>query len=93
MIEARARQEEGLIVRNRIVWVKKSGHPDPVRDRLVNRHEYILHFALNGYYYDLFGYAEVFSPGYPPAARTRETSGKLPRNATWDPILRHFLRK
>lgn len=36
--------------------------PDPVRDRLAARHEYILHFALNGYYYDLFGYAERYSP-------------------------------
>ena len=45
------------ILRNRIIWVKKGGSPDPARDRLVNRHEYILHFAKNGYYYDLFGYA------------------------------------
>lgn len=45
------------ILRNRIIWVKKGGNPDPARDRLVNRHEYILHFAKNGYYYDLFGYA------------------------------------
>ncbi len=60
LVEASARQE-GFIVRNRIVWVKKSGSPDPVRDRLASRHEYILHFALNGYYYDLFGYAQQFS--------------------------------
>lgn len=49
------------ILRNRIVWVKEGGMPDPVRDRLANRHEYILHFAGNGYYYDLFGYAEHYS--------------------------------
>jgi hypothetical protein len=35
--------------------------PDPVRDRLAGRHEYILHFTANGYYYDLFGYAERYS--------------------------------
>jgi hypothetical protein len=30
---------------------------------LTGRHEYVLHFALNGYYYDLFGYAERYSLG------------------------------
>ena len=35
--------------------------PEPARDRLASRHEYILHLALNGYYYDLFGYAEQYS--------------------------------
>ncbi|MDT5123255.1 MAG: hypothetical protein QOC96_2737 [Acidobacteriota bacterium] len=50
------------ILRNRIIWVKKGGMPDPVQDRLTGRHEYILHFAVNSYYYDLFGYAERYSP-------------------------------
>ncbi|MFT3685724.1 MAG: site-specific DNA-methyltransferase [Phycisphaerales bacterium] len=61
-----AAREAGLMVRNRIIWVKKAGHPDPAKDRLANRHEYILHLAVNGYYYDLFGYAETYSPGTPP---------------------------
>jgi len=59
-VEIRARQA-GLIVRNRIVWMKNGGKPEPARDRLASRHEYILHFARNGYYYDLFGYAEQYS--------------------------------
>jgi DNA modification methylase len=62
LIEASARKA-GWILRNRIIWVKKGGMPDPVRDRLAGRHEYILHFAVNGYYYDLFGYAEHYSLG------------------------------
>jgi DNA modification methylase len=62
LIEAEARRA-GFVVRNRIVWVKKGGQPDPVKDRLAGRHEYILHFAVNGYYYDLFGYAEKYSVG------------------------------
>lgn len=62
LIEASARRA-GWIVRNRIIWVKKGGMPDPVKDRLANRHEYILHFALNGYYYDLFGYSRSYSVG------------------------------
>ncbi|HMG76075.1 MAG TPA: site-specific DNA-methyltransferase [Pyrinomonadaceae bacterium] len=57
-VEAKA---HGWRLRNRIVWVKTGGTPDPAKDRLAPRHEYILHFALNGYYYDLFGYAEQYS--------------------------------
>ena len=59
-VETSARKM-GLIVRNRIVWIKRGGNPEPARDRLASRHEYILHFARNGYYYDLFGYAEQYS--------------------------------
>ncbi len=62
LIEAGS-HDHGWIVRNRIIWVKKVGMPDPARDRLTSRHEYVLHFARNGYYYDLFGYAEVYSSG------------------------------
>jgi DNA modification methylase len=61
MIEESARKN-GWIVRNRIIWVKKGGMPDPVKDRLANRHEYIIHFVIkDGYYYDLFGYADLYS--------------------------------
>lgn len=62
LVEASARRA-GWVLRNRIIWVKKGGMPDSAQDRLAGRHEYILHFAVNGYYYDLFGYAERFSPG------------------------------
>jgi len=62
LIEASSR-ENGWILRNRIVWFKKGGMPDPVKDRLTSRHEYILHLAVNSYYYDLFGYAERYSRG------------------------------
>ena len=53
----------GWILRNRIVWMKRGGMPDPAQDRLTGRHEYILHFTIDGYYYDLFGYAELYSLG------------------------------
>lgn len=62
LVEAHARSA-GWLLRNRIIWVKRGGMPDPVQDRLTSRHEYILHFAVNSYYYDLFGYAERYSPG------------------------------
>lgn len=62
LVEASARRA-GWILRNRIIWVKKNGMPDPVKNRLASRHEYILHFAVGDYYYDLFGYAQKYSVG------------------------------
>lgn len=65
-IEAAA-VDDGWLIRNRIIWAKTSGMPEPARDRLVNRHEYIIHLAPRpGYYYDLFGYAEMVGNGANP---------------------------
>lgn len=65
-VEAAAR-DDGWIVRNRIVWAKSGGTPDPVRDRLANRHEYILHLTVtHNYYYDIFGYSQRFGNGSNP---------------------------
>lgn len=49
LVEANARSA-GWILRNRIIWVKRGGMPDPVQDRMTGRHEYIPHFAVNSYY-------------------------------------------
>lgn len=64
-----AAQEAGWTVRNRIVWVKDGGIPDPAKDRLKNRYEYIIHFTprRRGYYYDQFGYAEKYGNGTGPS--------------------------
>ncbi|WP_076070480.1 DNA-methyltransferase [Sphingomonas montana] len=63
-----AAQADGWILRNRIIWVKEGGMPDPAKDRLKSRHEYILHFVQRrrGYYYDQFGYAEKYGNGTGP---------------------------
>lgn len=59
--------DDGWILRNRIIWTKEGGMPDPVKNRLANRHEYILHLAASDdYYYDIFGYAEAFGNGANP---------------------------
>lgn len=59
-----AAREDGWLVRNRIVWAKESGTPDPARNRLVGRHETVLHLAPRaGYFYDLWGYAQRFGSG------------------------------
>jgi DNA modification methylase len=55
-IEARRR---GWLIRNRIIWAKTRGMPSPARNRLANRHEYVIHFTrTTDYYYDLQGFAE-----------------------------------
>jgi DNA modification methylase len=57
----------GWLVRNRIIWAKEFGMPDPVKNRLANRHEYVIHLALKpDYYYDLVGYAEAIGNGANP---------------------------
>ena len=62
-----AASDAGWIVRNRIVWAKDAGMPDPVRNRLASRYEYILHFSMgHDYYYDMFGYSERYGNGSNP---------------------------
>lgn len=65
-IEAAA-GDDGWIVRNRIIWSKDAGMPEPVRNRLASRHEYIIHLAAKAnYYYDLFGYSTSIGNGSNP---------------------------
>lgn len=63
-----AAHDAGWTVRNRIVWIKDAGMPDPAKDRLKSRHEYIIHFTMKrrGYFYDQFGYAEKYGNGTGP---------------------------
>lgn len=65
-IEAAA-GDDGWIVRNRIIWAKDGGMPDPAQNRLANRYEYVLHLvARHDYYYDLFGYSRAIGNGANP---------------------------
>lgn len=62
-----AAYDDGWTLRNRIIWAKDGGMPDPAKNRLANRHEYILHFTkARNYYYDSFGYSERFGNGSTP---------------------------
>lgn len=86
-IEAAARDDQ-WIVRNRIIWAKELGMPEPAQNRLANRHEYILHLAAsNDYYYDLFGYSEIYGNGSNPGdiwyINPRPTTG--PHTAPFPP--------
>lgn len=59
--------DDGWLVRNRIIWAKESGMPEPAKNRLANRHEYIIHFVSSAkYFYDLAGYAEANGNGANP---------------------------
>lgn len=59
--------DDGWMIRNRIIWAKNSGMPDSAKNRLVSRHEYIIHFVKKRtYYYDLLAYAQKFGNGSNP---------------------------
>lgn len=59
--------DAGWILRNRIIWSKEKGMPEPAKNRLANRHEYILHFTKSSnYYYDIVGYSEQYGNGANP---------------------------
>jgi DNA modification methylase len=65
---ARQAQKEGWIIRNHIIWAKNNGIPSPADDRLVPRHEHIYHLVQNedDYYYDLFGYSQIYEDSSNP---------------------------
>lgn len=62
-----AARDAGWIVRNRIIWAKDSGMPDPAQNRLASRYEYIFHLCpSHDYYYDMFGYSQKYGNGTNP---------------------------
>jgi DNA modification methylase len=69
--------DDGWIIRNRIIWAKESGMPEPAQNRLANRHEYIIHLvAQHDYYYDLFGYSQAMGNGANPGDVWRFNPGR-----------------
>jgi DNA modification methylase len=75
--------DHGWKVRNRLIWAKEGGMPEPARNRLANRHEYVIHLTPSRtYYYDLHGYSERYGNGANPGdvwsiALARNMSGHL----------------
>lgn len=70
---------DNWVVRNRIIWEKKTGMPEPAKNRLANRHEYIFHLVPSknsSYYYDLFGYSEKYGNGANPGDVWRIRPGR-----------------
>lgn len=63
-----AAREDGWTLRNRIIWVKSGGVPEPARNRLAPRYEFILHLTTRpgNYYYDLFSYSQAYGNGSNP---------------------------
>lgn len=59
--------DDGWKLRNRVIWAKEGGMPEPSKTRLANRHEYILHLTpTSNYYYDIVGYSEKYGNGANP---------------------------
>lgn len=51
---AAALQEQGWIVRNRVIWAKTTPLPSPIADRLTNGYEFVYHLVKQPrYHYDL----------------------------------------
>lgn len=62
-----AAMDLGWTVRNRIIWAKTGGMPEAVKNRLVSRHEYVIHLVRqDDYYYDLHGYSHAVGNGTNP---------------------------
>lgn len=75
-VEAAA-ADDRWIIRNRIIWAKDGGMPEPAQNRLANRHEYIMHLvARHDYYYDLFGYSQAIGNGANPGDVWRINQGR-----------------
>lgn len=65
-VEAAA-NDDGWLIRNRIIWSKTRGMPDPAQNRLASRYEYVIHLVpTDDYYYDLFKYSSEFGNGTNP---------------------------
>jgi DNA modification methylase len=72
-----AAADDGWIIRNRIIWAKHGGMPEPAQNRLANRHEYVLHLVpRHDYYYDLFGYSKAIGNGANPGDVWRFNPGR-----------------
>jgi len=66
-------QNDGWILRNKIIWHKPNHMPSSVKDRLANTWEYIFHFVKSRrYYYDLDSIREPHKTGTPRADRDLE---------------------
>ncbi|MHA7268376.1 DNA-methyltransferase [Arthrobacter sp. HLT1-20] len=74
---ARLLQEDGWILRNKIIWAKPNPMPTSVRDRLTATHEVIYLFAKQPcYFFDLdsIRIPHLSKPGSPPSKRSRRPS-------------------
>lgn len=64
---ANALRDDGWYIRNEIMWSKEGGMPEPAKNRLANRHEFIFHLTQNkDYFYDLWGYSHEYGNGSNP---------------------------
>lgn len=67
-----ALQDDGWILRNDIIWSKPNAMPEPVRDRLANRHEHLFLFTkTRNYWFDLDPIREQYTGDRAASRRAR----------------------
>lgn len=63
-----AAKDSGWLCRNRIIWAKPTGMPEPAKDRLACRYEYIIHLTKSKtYFYDTQAYREYLGTDATPS--------------------------
>jgi len=63
-----AAKDAGWLCRNRIIWAKPTGMPEPAKDRLACRYEYIIHLTKSKiYFYDTQAYREYLGTDATPS--------------------------
>ncbi|WP_369044671.1 DNA-methyltransferase [Sinomonas sp. P10A9] len=79
---ARLLQEDGWILRNKIVWAKPNPMPSSVRDRLTAAHEVIYLFAKQSHYH--FDLSAIRAPHTSPTSKRRRAASRHPpRRQDW----------
>ena len=66
--------DDGWILRNKIIWYKRNGQPESVKDRLTRKWEYVFFFTKSKKYY--FDLDSIRKPLADPDRMNRAVSGK-----------------
>lgn len=74
--------DRGWILRNDVIWAKRNGMPESVRDRFSKKHEFVFFMVKNQkYYFDLDG---VRTPYTEPMNRWGGDKLKATNKSSWD---------
>ena len=80
--------DRGWTIRNDIIWAKRNGMPEPVRDRFSKKHEYIFLMTKNptGYYFDLDSIREEHMIGSLKRAMRGSNKNKYSGTVPGEPV-------
>lgn len=85
----------GWVMRQDLVWWKKNGLPESVRDRMRDQHEYVFHLTKNGDYYAAMDelreeHADPTRDGTWNGARGEERTDGVSRDRGWQAGELHY---